>query len=74
MAAKGLAASREQAQKLIMAGRVYVDEDNWLRAGIDGDALIVTGRRDDHERRGGGPAGGTGRHRLCLGTPPALSG
>ena len=31
MAAKGLAASREQAQKLIMAGRVYVDEVKVLK-------------------------------------------
>ena len=43
LAAKGLAASREQAQKLIMAGRVYVDEVRVLKAAqpIDEEANLI---------------------------------
>ncbi len=46
VAAKGLADSREQAQKLIMAGRVYVDEVKVLKAAQpldEGSNLIVRG-------------------------------
>ena len=43
MAAKGLAASREQAQKLIMAGRVYVDEVKVLKPAqaLDEEANLI---------------------------------
>lgn len=46
LAAKGLCDSREQAQKLIMAGRVYLDEVKILKAAqmVDAEAnLIVRG-------------------------------
>ncbi len=43
LAAKGLASSREQAQKLIMAGRVYVDEVRVLKAAqpIEEEANLI---------------------------------
>ena len=56
LALKGLAKSREQAQRLIMAGQVYVDEVKVLKASLmlpEDAPLIVRGGEKPFASRGG---------------------